>query len=110
MDWAIFLGVTLGASAIVALVARDIAQRMARAGGEPEFTAILLAIVISAVLLLGASRLAIGVDWLFAQAGVEADAALFGQFRVLAFAASFVPIAAYVLTFLLTFRREKGNT
>ncbi|GKY88203.1 hypothetical protein [Sinisalibacter aestuarii] len=110
MDWAIFLGVTLLASVLVALVARDIAARMARAGGEPEFTAILLAIVISAVVLLGASRLAVAVDWLYARAGVDAATAIGGQFRVAAFAASFVPIAAYVLTFLGTFRRVKGTS
>lgn len=108
MDWAIFLGVTLLASVVVALVARDIARRMARVGGEPQFTAILLAIVISAVVLLGASRLAVAVDWLFARAGVDAATALGGQFVIVAFAASFVPIAAYVVTFLLTFKRVKG--
>ncbi len=41
-------------------------------------------------------------------AALVAATALAGQFRVLAFAASFVPITVYVVTFLVTFRRVKG--
>jgi hypothetical protein len=109
MDWVIFLGVTLAAALVVALVARDIAGRIGRAEGELGAGVILLAIVISAVVLQGAAKLAVVVDWLFARAGIEPETALGGRFYVAAFAASFVPIAAYVVTFLLVFRRGKGT-
>lgn len=107
MDWVIFLGLTLAAALLVALVARDLARRMARMEGEPTFTAILLAIVISAVVLLGAAKLAVAVDWAYAMAGVDARTAILGQFRMATFVASFVPIAAYVGAFFVTFTRAR---
>jgi len=108
MDWVILFGVTVLAALVVALAAREVAGRMARMEGEPEFTAILLAIVISAVVLLGAAKLAVAVDWIYGMVGVDAGAAILGQFRMAAFVASFVPIAAYVGAFFVTFKRVRG--
>ncbi|MCB1355793.1 MAG: hypothetical protein KDK53_04590 [Maritimibacter sp.] len=108
MDVGILVGVTLVAAGIVAAVAWLIARWMA---GAEELTAwpILLAILASLAVLQGAAKLAVIVDWLFGRLGVDAATALGGQFRVVVFAASFVPIAAYVVTFLLVFRRVKGG-
>ena len=107
MDVGILVGVTLVAAGIVAAVAWLIARWMA---GAEELTAwpILLAILASLAVLQGAAKLAVIVDWLFGRLGVDAATAHGGQFRVVVFAASFVPIAAYVVTFLLVFRRVKG--
>lgn len=109
MDVVIFAGVTLVASVVVALVAFVVARQVAGAG-ELAAGPVALAIVISLVVLQGAAKLAVLVDWLFARVGVDAEVALGGQFRTAVFAASFVPIAAYVVTFLLVFRRVKGAT
>ena len=108
MDWAILLGVTLIAAGIVALVAREVARRIAGAVGELGMGVILLAIVISLVVLQGAAKLAVLVAWGYERMGIAVETACGGQFYVLAFAASFVPIAAYVVTFLLTYRKVKG--
>ncbi|MEZ5720323.1 MAG: hypothetical protein R3D59_00635 [Paracoccaceae bacterium] len=107
MDVAILLGVTLVAAGVVALVAWLIARWMAAAG---ELTAgpIVLAILASLAVLQGAAKLAVIVDGLYTRMGVDPATALGGQFRVVVFAASFLPIAAYVVTFLLVFRRVKG--
>ena len=107
MDVGILVGVTLVAAWIVAAVAWLIARWMA---GAEELTMwpILLAILASLAVLQGAAKLAVIVDGLYARMGVDAAKALEGQFRVVVFAASFVPIAAYVVTFLLVFRRVKG--
>ncbi len=108
MDVVILLGVTAVAAVAVALVAYYIARWMA---GAEELSAwpILLAILASLAVLQGAAKLAVVVDGIFARMGVDAATALGGQFRVMAFAASFVPIAAYVVTFLLVYRRVKGS-
>ena len=107
MDVGILVGVTLVAAAVVALVAFFIARWIA---GAEELTMwpILLAILVSLAVLQGAARLAVVVDGLYARMGVDAATALGGQFRTAVFAASFVPIVAYVVTFLLVFRRVKG--
>lgn len=108
MDWAILFGVTVLAAVVVALVAWLIARWMA---GAQELTAwpIELAILASLAVLQGAAKLAVVVDGLHAVMGVDAATALGGQFRVAVFAASFVPIAAYVVTFLLVFRRVRSS-
>ena len=107
MDVMILAGVTLVAAVIVALVAYLIARWMA-AAEELSAWPILLAILASLAVLQGAAKLAVVVDGLYARMGVDAAVALGGQFRTVVFAASFVPIAAYVVTFLLTYRRVKG--
>lgn len=107
MDWMIFAGVTLAAALIVALVARLVAMRIGRTGGETGIVPMLITIVISLAVLQVASRLAMVVDWLYARAGIDPEAALGGQFFILAFAASFVPITAYVVTFLLVMKKGK---
>ena len=109
MDWAILAGVTLAAAVIVAAVAWLIARRMAARGASPAPGVILLAIVISLVVLQGAAKLAVVVDWLYERMGVDAQTALGGQIATVLFAASFVPIAAYVVTFLLVFRKVQGG-
>lgn len=105
MDWTIFLGATLVASLAVALVAAVIARRIAATGGEMTFGPVLAAILVSFAVLMGAARLAVGVDWLFARAGIDPATALGGDFALMAYIASFVPIAAYVVTFLVVYRR-----
>jgi len=107
MDVVILLGVTLVAAVAVALVACLIARWMA-AAAELTIWPILLAILASLAVLQGAAKLAVVVDGLYARMGVDAGVALGGQFRTAVFAASFVPIAAYVVTFLVVFRRVKG--
>jgi len=108
MDVVILAGVTLVAAVVVALVAYLIARWMA-AAEELTIWPILLAILASLAVLQGAAKLAVVVDGLYARMGVDAAVALGGQFRTVVFAASFVPIAAYVVTFLLVFRRVKGK-
>ena len=109
MDGVILAGVTLVAAVVVALVAYYIARWMA-AAEELSAWPILLAILASLAVLQGAAKLAVVVDGVFARMGIDAATALGGQFRTVVFAASFVPIAAYVVTFLLVFRRVKGAT
>lgn len=109
MDVAILVGVTLAAAVLVALVAWLVARWIAGASaGQLSVGPILLAILASLAVLQGAAKLAVLVDWIYARVGVDAAIALDGQFRVVAFAASFVPIAAYVVTFLVVYRRVKG--
>jgi len=91
------------AAVVVALVAYLIARWMA-AAEELTIWPILLAILASLAVLQGAAKLAVVVDGLFSRMGVDAAVALGGQFRTVVFAASFVPIAAYVVTFLVVFR------
>lgn len=110
MDWVILASVTLGLSALVALVARDVATRIAQAKGDMDAMAILIAIVVTLVVLQGAAKLAVVVEWSYARAGVEMATALGGRAMAVAFAASFVPIAAYVGVFFWTFRKVKGAT
>ena len=107
VDVVILLGVTLGLSLVVGVVAWLIARWMA---GAEELSAwpIALAILASLAVLQGAAKLAVVVEGLMARAGVDPAAALGGQMPTVVFAASFVPIAAYVVTFLLVFRRVKG--
>lgn len=107
MDVVILLVVTLVAAVVVAVVAWFIARWMA---GAEELSAwpIVLAILASLAVLQGAAKLAVVVDGLYARMGVDPATALGGQFRTVVFAASFVPIAAYVMTFLVVFRRVKG--
>lgn len=109
MDWLIFIATTLVVAAVVGVVAREIARRLAAAQGELGMGLVLLAIVVSLAVLQGAAKLAVLIEWLFTRQGVDPATALDGQFYVMAFAASFVPIAAYVLTFLLVFRKVRGN-
>lgn len=109
MDWVIFIAVTLAAMLATGLAAALIARSIGRAQGELGFVPILLAIVITAVVLLGASRLALALGWAFGLAGIDTTTALGGQVMVAAFAASFLPIAAYVGAFFLTVRAVKGG-
>lgn len=109
MDWVIFIGVTLAAMLATAIAASLVARAIGRAQGELGFVPILLAIVITAVVLLGASRLALALDWAYGTAGIDTSTALGGQVMVAAFAASFLPIAAYVGAFFVTVRRVKGT-
>jgi hypothetical protein len=109
MDWLIFIGFTGLASLLTGIAAWTIARRLGAAGSELGFTPILLAILISAVVMLGAAKLAVAVDWAYGLSGVVTETALGGQFLIVAFAASFVPIAAYVVTFLLAYRKVRGS-
>ena len=108
MDWIILTGITLGAALTVALVARAVARRISAAEGEVGFWPILISIVLSAVVLLGAAKLAVLVGEIYARAGIDPATAMAGKLPTVLFAASFVPIAAYVLTFLFTFKMAKG--
>lgn len=108
MDWVIFIAVTLAAMLATGLAAALIVRSIGRAQGELGFVPILLAILITSVVLLGASRLALALDWAYAIAGIDTATALGGQVMVAAFAASFLPIAAYVGSFFLTVKRVKG--
>jgi len=109
MDWAILIGTTLLASVVTGLVAREVARRIACAGGELGAGVLLLAIVISLVVLQGqgAAKLAVLVEGFFVRQGIDPATALGGDFALMAYIASFVPIAAYVVTFLLIYRRMK---
>ncbi|MCB1339010.1 MAG: hypothetical protein KDK10_16680 [Maritimibacter sp.] len=98
---------TRAAALVVGLVARIVARQLAR-GGELTAWPVALAILASLAVLQGAAKLAVAVEWLHARFGVDPAAALGGEFRTAVFAASFVPIAAYVVTFLVGFRRVKG--
>ena len=110
MDYLVLAGVTLAFAAVVALVARFVAARIAGAAeGDLSVGAILLAILISLVVLQGAAKLAVIVAALYARIGIDPATACGGQFAVTAYGASFVPIAAYVVTFLLVHRRVKGQ-
>lgn len=108
MDWAVLAAVTLAASLIVGLVAYGVARRIAGAEGELGAGVILLAIVISLVVLQGAAKLAVLVVWIYERVGIDPATAADGQLRTTLFAASFLPIAAYVVTFLLVFKKAKG--
>ncbi len=108
MDWLILIGTTLLASLVTGIVAREIARRIASARGEPGTGVIILAILISLVVLQGAAKLAVLVEWLFLRQGIDPETALEGQFYITIFAASFLPIAAYVVTFLLVYRKMKA--
>lgn len=108
MDWGILAGVTAAASLIVALVAVYVARRITRSGGEPGFMELFLAILISLAVLQGAAKLAIIVGWAFDRAGIDRSMALGGQIGTVLFGASFVPIAAYVVTFLMVVKKGKG--
>jgi len=57
--------------------------------------------------LQGAAKLAVLVEGLFVRNGIDPATALDGDFALMAYIASFVPIAAYVVTFLLIYRRMK---
>lgn len=109
MDYTILIGVTAAASAIVAAVAWIVARQIAKAEGDIGMWPILLAIVISLVVLQGAAKLAVIVGALLERQGIDPATALAGQLRTATFAASFVPIAAYVVTFLFTFKKVKGE-
>lgn len=109
MDGVILPGITSGAALITGLVAWVPARMMARPGVEVGFIAVLLATLFSLAVLLAASRLAVVADWAFARAGAAAGNGLGGQFFIIAFAASFIPIISCVVTFLLTFRKHKGR-
>jgi hypothetical protein len=109
MDWAIFLGVTGIAMLATGFAAALVARSIGRAHGELGFVPILLAIVITSVVLLGASRLAVALDWAYGLAGIDTAAALDGKVMVVAFAASFLPIAAYVGAFFLTVKKVRGT-
>jgi len=109
MDWAILIGTTLVAAGLVALVAREVARRIAAARGDLNAIVLLIAIVISLVVLQGAAKLAVLVEALFAARGIALETSLGGQFFVMVYAASFVPIVAYVVTFLLVYRRGRGR-
>ncbi|SMH49554.1 hypothetical protein [Maritimibacter sp. HL-12] len=108
MDWTILIATTLVAAAVVALVASAVARRIAAAGGALNAIVLLIAIVISLAVLQGAAKLAVLVEWLFIRQGIAVETALGGQFFVMVYAASFVPIVAYVVTFLVVYRRGKG--
>jgi hypothetical protein len=108
MDWAIFISTTLVTAALVALVARELARRIAGAGSELGAGVLLIAIVISLVVLQGAAKLAVLIEWLFIGQGIDPQTALGGDFALMAYVASFVPIAAYVVTMLVVYRRVKG--
>jgi len=109
MDWTILIATTLLASVVTALVAREVARRIACAGGDLGAGVLLLAIVISLVVLQGAAKLAVLLEGLFVRNGIDPATALGGDFMLLAYAASFVPIAAYVVTFLLIYRKWKAT-
>ena len=109
MDWAILIGTTLLASVVTGLVAREVARRIACAGGELGAGVLLLAIVISLVVLQGAAKLAVLVEVFFVRQGIDPATALGGDFALMAYIASFVPIAAYVVTFLLIYRKMKAS-
>jgi len=109
MDYTILIGVTAVSAAIVALAAWIIARQIARAKGDIGMWPILLAIVISLVVLQGAAKLAVISGALMARQGIDLTTAIGGQLHTAAFAASFVPIAAYVLTFLFTFKKAKAG-
>lgn len=107
MDMVILIAATLVAALVVGVVAWIVARLMAR-GAELTVGPIVIAILVSLAVLQGAAKLAVVVEWLYGRFGVDPAAALAGQFRTAVFAASFVPIAAYVVTFLVVFRRVKG--
>jgi hypothetical protein len=109
MDWAILIATTLVAAGLVALVAREVARRIAAARGELNPVALLIAIVISLVVLQGAAKLAVLVEGLFIWQGIDPETALDGQFYLMVYAASFVPIVAYVVTFLAVYRKVRGR-
>ena len=109
MDWTIFIATTLLVAAVVALVAREVARRIACAGGDLSSGVLLFAIIVSLAVLQGAAKLAVLIEGLFLRQGIDPQTALDGQFITLAFAASFVPITAYVVTFMLVFRRNKAR-
>lgn len=108
MDWAILIATTLVAAGLVALVAREVARRIAAAGGDLNAIVLLIAIVISLVVLQGAAKLAVLVEALFTRQGIALETALGGQFYLMVYAASFVPIVAYVVTFLVVYRKVRG--
>jgi hypothetical protein len=108
MDWTILIATTLVAAAVVALVASAVARRIAAAGGALNAIVLLIAIVISLAVLQGAAKLAVLVEALFTRQGIDPATALGGQFFVMVYAASFVPIVAYVVTFLVVYRRGRG--
>ncbi len=109
MDWVIFLGTIVLMALIVALVALVVARRIVASGDSQDFKTVLAAILVSLGVLLLAAQQAVAIQWLFHKAAIDPKTALAGQFVILAFAAGFVPIAAYVLTFLGVVRKGKAE-
>ncbi|GGD46591.1 hypothetical protein [Sinisalibacter lacisalsi] len=109
MDWTILIATTLVTAAVVALVAREVARRLGCAGRDLGAGVLLFAIVISLVVLQGAAKLAVLVEGLFVRQGIDPETALGGQFYLMVYAASFVPIAAYVVTLLVMYRKVRAR-
>lgn len=108
MSCAPVFALILFAIAFVALIAREIARRVALHQGPPTMPILLLTILITLVVLQGAARLPVLAAWIAEQRGADPYAICGAQLPLIGFGATILAIFAYALTFFLTWKKVRG--